>query len=68
MTKAEDEMFQAIIKLGRTTTPLIVKKVCRDCGAVIKTVEELDVHDLRCPGPITLVFTDDGIYGEVGSE
>ena len=63
--KAEDEMAQAIGKLGRTVTPLIVKKVCRDCGAVIRTVEELDVHDLHCPGPIRLVFTDDGIYGEV---
>jgi len=64
MTKDEDEMFRAIIKLGRMSTPLIVKKVCRDCGAVIKTVEELDVHDLRCTGPIRLVFTEDGIYGE----
>jgi len=50
------------------TTPLIVKKVCRDCGAVIRTVEELDVHDLRCTGPIRLIFTEDGIYGESGSE
>jgi len=66
--KAEGDMGQAIGKLGRTVTPLIVKKVCRDCGAVIRTVEELDVHDLRCTGPIRLVFTEDGTYGEVGSE
>ena len=51
------------------TTPLIVKKVCVDCGAVIRTLEELDVHDLHCPGPITLRHLPDGtIIGEVGSE
>ena len=51
------------------TTPLLIKKVCVDCGAVIRTLEELDVHDLRCPGPIRLVHLPDGtIIGEVGSD
>jgi len=48
--------------------PLAIKQVCRDCGAVLRYVEDLDTHDLRCHGPITLVHTEDGIYGEVGSE
>jgi hypothetical protein len=47
---------------------LLVPKVCRDCGAILTTVEDWEEHYRFCPGPIQLVFTDDGIYGEVGSE
>ena len=48
--------------------PLVIKKVCRDCGAVLKYVEDLDTHDLRCPGPIRLVFTEDGFIEGEASE
>jgi len=49
--------------------PLAIKKVCRDCGAVLKYVEDLDTHDLHCPGPIRLVFIDEGDpVAEVSSE
>jgi len=37
---------------------------CPDCGERISIFAEIE-HDLKCPGPIRLVFTDDGIYGEV---
>ena len=46
-------------------TRLIVPKICRNCGERILTVEELDRHDLVCTGPITLVHTEEGIFGEV---
>jgi hypothetical protein len=49
--------------------PLAIKKVCEDCGAVLKYVEELDTHDLHCLGPITLRFIDEGDpVAEPGSE
>jgi len=44
---------------------LAVSTTCRDCGHTLRYIDELDTHDLHCPGPIRLVFTDDGIYGEV---
>ena len=40
--------------------PLVIKKVCPDCGYVMRYVEDLDTHDLHCPGPIRLVFIDEG--------
>ena len=51
-----------------TPLALVPRAVCPDCGFIFKYVEDLDTHDLRCHGPITLVHTEDGIYGEVGSE
>jgi len=45
---------------------LAIPTTCRDCGHTLRYIDELDTHDLHCPGPIRLVFTDDGIYGEVG--
>ncbi|HKN43998.1 MAG TPA: hypothetical protein VJW23_08735 [Propionibacteriaceae bacterium] len=39
---------------------LAIPKVCRDCGHKLLYVDELDTHDLRCLGPIRLVFIDDG--------
>jgi hypothetical protein len=49
--------------------PLAIKAVCPDCGFIYRYVEDYDTHDLRCPGPIRLVFVDDGDpIAEVGSE
>jgi hypothetical protein len=45
--------------------PLSVPKVCQDCGNPITTLHELDTHDLICHGPVRLVHTPEGIYGEV---
>ena len=36
--------------------------VCPDCGERISIFAEVE-HDLKCPGPIKLVFTEDGIFG-----
>jgi hypothetical protein len=50
-------------------TPLIPRAVCPDCGFIFKYVEDLDSHPLHCPGPIRLVFIDEGDpVAEVGSE
>jgi hypothetical protein len=51
------------------STPLIPRAVCPDCGFIFKYVEDLDSHPLHCPGPIRLVFTENGyIFGEAGDE
>jgi hypothetical protein len=39
---------------------LAIPTVCRDCGHKLRYVDELDTHDLHCPGPIRLVYVDDG--------
>ena len=57
-----DEHAQADWDEGRLSVP----KICRDCGATISTLIELDRHDLVCHGPVTLVHSSDGvIYGEI---
>jgi len=44
-----------------TVTPLHPRlAVCPDCGYRFKHVEDFDTHPPRCPGPIRLVFIDDG--------
>ena len=49
--------------------PLAIKSVCPDCGYVMRYVDELDTHDLHCPGPIILRFIDEGDpVAEVGNE
>lgn len=40
--------------------PLVIKKVCEDCGAVLRYVEEWEEHYRICPGPIRLRFIDEG--------
>lgn len=37
--------------------------VCPDCGERISVFAEVE-HDLTCPGPMRLVFTDGGTYAE----
>lgn len=44
---------------------IIPMVVCPDCGERISIFTEIE-HDLKCPGPITLLFTEDGIFGRVG--
>jgi hypothetical protein len=63
MTRDEaGKMADAILrKLERIPVKLLVKKVCRDCGAVLRTDVEWEEHYRYCPGPIRLVFTEDGI-------
>ena len=52
-----------------TRIRLSVSVVCRDCGYVMRYVDELDTHDLHCPGPIVLRFIDEGDpIAEVGSD
>ena len=56
-----DEHAQSDWNEGRLSVP----KVCMDCGKAITTTVELDRHDLVCHGPVTLIHTEDGIFGEV---
>ena len=43
--------------------------VCPNCGFVYEYVDQLDSHDLVCPGPIRLVFLPNGdIVGEAVHE
>jgi hypothetical protein len=49
--------------------PLRIWKRCRDCGELLKTDVAWEEHYRFCPGPIRLVFIDEGDpVGEVGSE
>ena len=56
-----DQHAQADWDNGRLSVP----KICRDCGERITTLVELDRHDLVCHGPVTLVHTEGGIFGEI---
>lgn len=51
----------------RRTKPaevIVPTVICPDCGDCISIFAEIE-HDLKCPGPVKLVFTEDGIFGEV---
>ena len=52
-------------KDGLPRVRLAVPKICEDCGHKLRYIDELDTHDLRCIGPIRLIHTEEGIFGEV---